>query len=56
MNLSWAGPPEANGTSLEAASGHLVDRELLVAELLDELGERLDLLESEAGGLSSPTS
>jgi len=49
MNLSWSGPEEANGVSLEAASGHQVDRELLVEELLDELGERLDLLESEEG-------
>jgi BirA family biotin operon repressor/biotin-[acetyl-CoA-carboxylase] ligase len=49
MNLSWPGPPEAGGTSLEAASGHPVNRDQLVTALLDELGERLDLLESDEG-------
>jgi BirA family biotin operon repressor/biotin-[acetyl-CoA-carboxylase] ligase len=49
MNLTWPGPPEAEGTSLLSCSGVAVDREALLVQLLVELGERLELLESHEG-------
>jgi BirA family biotin operon repressor/biotin-[acetyl-CoA-carboxylase] ligase len=47
VNVSWAGPPEAHGTSLVAECGHPVDRFSLLEHLLDELSER-------AAGLAQP--
>ncbi len=49
MNLTWPGPPGVGGTSLLAASGVVVDRDLLLDELLGELSLRLDLLRTAVG-------
>lgn len=40
LNVSWPGPPEANGTSLEAASGRTVTRDALLAAYLAALDAR----------------
>jgi BirA family transcriptional regulator, biotin operon repressor / biotin---[acetyl-CoA-carboxylase] ligase len=40
LNVSWPGPPEANGTSLEAASGRTVTRDQLLEDYLDALDAR----------------
>ena len=49
MNLTWSGPPEAGATSLLAASGIEVDRDVLLDRFLAHLGERLSLLSSPEG-------
>ncbi len=40
LNLSWPGPPEANGTSLEVASGRTVTCDQLLGAYLDALDVR----------------
>jgi BirA family transcriptional regulator, biotin operon repressor / biotin---[acetyl-CoA-carboxylase] ligase len=40
LNVSWPGPPEANGTSLEAASGRAVTRDELLGAYLEALDGR----------------
>ena len=52
LNLTWPGPPEAGGTSLEAASGKVVPRDDLLRAYLEELAPRLRLLETTAGRAS----
>jgi BirA family biotin operon repressor/biotin-[acetyl-CoA-carboxylase] ligase len=49
LNVGWPGPPEAGGTSLEAAAGSPVDRRALLHALLAELGERRAGLEDASG-------
>ena len=49
INVGWPGPPEAGGTSLEAATGSPVDRRVLLHALLTELSERRAGLEAAAG-------
>ncbi len=49
LNLSWPGPEGAGGTSLELASGHLVDRDALLEAYLAALSPRLGDLETAAG-------
>jgi len=49
INVGWPGPPEAGGTSLEAATGSPVDRRVLLHALLAALSERRAGLEAAAG-------
>jgi BirA family biotin operon repressor/biotin-[acetyl-CoA-carboxylase] ligase len=49
INVGWPGPPEAGGTSLEAATGSPVDRRALLHALLASLGEHRAGLEAAAG-------
>jgi len=49
INVGWPGPPEAGGTSLEAATGSPVDRRVLLHALLDLLSGRRAGLEAAAG-------
>ena len=49
INVGWPGPPEAGGTSLEAAAGSPVDRRVLLHALLAALSERRAGLEAAAG-------
>ena len=49
INVGWPSPPEAGGTSLEAATGSPVDRRALLHALLAALGERRAGLEAAAG-------
>ena len=49
INVGWPGPPEAGGTSLEAAAGSPVDRRALLHALLAALGERRAGLDAAAG-------
>ena len=49
INVGWPGPPEAGGTSLEAATGSPVDRRALLHALLAALGERRAGLDAAAG-------
>ena len=49
VNVAWPGPPEAGGTSLEAASGSPVDRRALLDRLLGALTLRRAALEDGAG-------
>jgi BirA family biotin operon repressor/biotin-[acetyl-CoA-carboxylase] ligase len=49
INVGWPGPPEAGGTSLEAATGSPVDRRALLHALLAALGERRAGLEAATG-------
>jgi BirA family biotin operon repressor/biotin-[acetyl-CoA-carboxylase] ligase len=49
INVGWPGPPEAGGTSLEAATGSPVDRRVLLHALLAALRERRPGLEAAAG-------
>lgn len=49
LNISWTGPPEANGTSLELVAGIPVDLEVVLARLLDDVGRRRHLLDSPEG-------
>ena len=49
INVGWPGPPEAGGTSLEAAAGSPVDRRVLLHALLAALGERRAGFEAAAG-------
>ncbi|HEV3328583.1 MAG TPA: biotin--[acetyl-CoA-carboxylase] ligase [Acidimicrobiales bacterium] len=41
LNVSFPGPPDANATSLEAASGRTVTRDQLLASYLDALDARV---------------
>jgi BirA family biotin operon repressor/biotin-[acetyl-CoA-carboxylase] ligase len=49
INVTWPGPPEAGGTSLQAAGGGVVDRRQLLDGLLDQLGPLLGLLADAPG-------
>jgi BirA family transcriptional regulator, biotin operon repressor / biotin---[acetyl-CoA-carboxylase] ligase len=49
INVAWAGPPEADGTSLEATGAGPVDRRLLLDSLLAALAERVVALEEQPG-------
>jgi BirA family biotin operon repressor/biotin-[acetyl-CoA-carboxylase] ligase len=49
INVGWPGPPEAGGTSLQAASDAPVDRRTLLRALLSSLGEHRAGLETAAG-------
>ena len=49
INVGWPSPPEAGGTSLEAATGSPVDRRVLLHALLAALSERRAGLEAAAG-------
>jgi BirA family biotin operon repressor/biotin-[acetyl-CoA-carboxylase] ligase len=49
INVGWPGPPEAGGTSLEAAAGAPVDRRALLHALLASLAEHRAGLETAAG-------
>ena len=49
INVGWPGPPEAGGTSLEAAAGSPVDRRVLLHALLAALGQHRSQLDFSAG-------
>jgi BirA family biotin operon repressor/biotin-[acetyl-CoA-carboxylase] ligase len=49
INVGWPGPPEAGGTSLQAAAGAPVERRILLHALLASLGEHRAGLETAAG-------
>ena len=49
VNLSWPGPPGSDGTSLLASSGRRVERDALLASMLDALAAR-DVELSDAEG------
>ncbi len=49
INVGWPGPPEAGGTSLDAAGHGPVDRGPLLDRLLGALAERLVALEDASG-------
>jgi BirA family biotin operon repressor/biotin-[acetyl-CoA-carboxylase] ligase len=49
LNLDWPGPPDAGGTSLSLLSSTPVDREELLAVLLEGLSRRRAGLESVEG-------
>ena len=52
INVGWPGPPEAGGTSLEAAGGSAVDRRALLDRLLGALTPRRVALDGAAGRLA----
>ncbi len=49
LNVTWPGPPEANGTSLAAATGRTVTRDELLEAYLDALDARDKDLRSKEG-------
>lgn len=45
VNLTWPGPPEANGTSLLAESGLTIEPRSLCDLLIEELAERVEMFD-----------
>ncbi len=49
INLTFSGPPESEATSLEKATGRIIERDAFLHLLLEELGNRQSLLNNQSG-------